>query len=373
MPRLRLVALVAAVVVAAVTLPASLTRVPPGKVALSAGRVHPAGWMLHIPGRTPPIVPSEGRIRADGIELLTKEGSRLAFRLELDYRIGTTLAPQLLRDVRSGTLDGAVTSLARRVVDEAVRRESAESLVESPERLEAPIAAALTSAGIAPSNLSFRSPVAEDLARRRGTEAVRALARPPARVLVIGWDGADWDSIRPLVAAGRMPNMARFLREGAHGDRRHREGADRARHRRLPGEGRGHRPAAADHLGLPKGESPLEHLRGLRAALGLGRLVGELSRRDDRRRAGLRPAVLARDQERARCGRAQARRGDPGRLPASARRTSRSVAGDPTGGGRTLLLVLGGRVERGAGGGRSSEAQGPRRQDTRRPGGLPRA
>ena len=220
MPRLRLVALVAAVVVAAVTLPASLTRVPPGKVALSAGRVHPAGWMLHIPGRTPPIVPSEGRIRADGIELLTKEGSRLAFRLELDYRIGTTLAPQLLRDVRSGTLDGAVTSLARRVVDEAVRRESAESLVESPERLEAPIAAALTSAGIAPSNLSFRSPVAEDLARRRGTEAVRALARPPARVLVIGWDGADWDSIRPLVAAGRMPNMARFLREGAHGDLR---------------------------------------------------------------------------------------------------------------------------------------------------------
>jgi predicted AlkP superfamily phosphohydrolase/phosphomutase len=33
------------------------------------------------------------------------------------------------------------------------------------------------------------------------------------RVLVVGFDGADWDVLRPLVAAGRMPNLAAWLRE----------------------------------------------------------------------------------------------------------------------------------------------------------------
>jgi len=40
-------------------------------------------------------------------------------------------------------------------------------------------------------------------------------ARPAGRgrALVIGFDGADWDVLRPLVAAGRMPNLATWLRE----------------------------------------------------------------------------------------------------------------------------------------------------------------
>ncbi len=36
------------------------------------------------------------------------------------------------------------------------------------------------------------------------------------RVLVIGWDGATWDVIRPLIAEGRLPNLARLLARGAH-------------------------------------------------------------------------------------------------------------------------------------------------------------
>ncbi|WP_428564491.1 MAG: alkaline phosphatase family protein [Solidesulfovibrio sp. DCME] len=38
-----------------------------------------------------------------------------------------------------------------------------------------------------------------------------------ARIVVVGWDGATFDIIKPLVAAGRMPVLARFLAEGAHG------------------------------------------------------------------------------------------------------------------------------------------------------------
>jgi predicted AlkP superfamily phosphohydrolase/phosphomutase/tetratricopeptide (TPR) repeat protein len=42
------------------------------------------------------------------------------------------------------------------------------------------------------------------------------LSRPNvSKVLLIGWDAADWKVIRPLIDAGEMPNIARLLRTGA--------------------------------------------------------------------------------------------------------------------------------------------------------------
>ncbi len=38
-----------------------------------------------------------------------------------------------------------------------------------------------------------------------------------SRVFIIGWDGATWDLIRPWVAEGKLPNLARIMREGVHG------------------------------------------------------------------------------------------------------------------------------------------------------------
>jgi predicted AlkP superfamily phosphohydrolase/phosphomutase len=37
------------------------------------------------------------------------------------------------------------------------------------------------------------------------------------RVFVLGLDGATWDILRPLAEAGRLPNLARLMREGASG------------------------------------------------------------------------------------------------------------------------------------------------------------
>jgi tetratricopeptide (TPR) repeat protein len=41
---------------------------------------------------------------------------------------------------------------------------------------------------------------------------------PSKKVLLIGWDAADWKVIMPLVDAGKMPNLARFLEEGICGN-----------------------------------------------------------------------------------------------------------------------------------------------------------
>jgi len=37
-------------------------------------------------------------------------------------------------------------------------------------------------------------------------------------VLIIGWDGVDWKVLRPLLDAGELPNLARLIERGAHGD-----------------------------------------------------------------------------------------------------------------------------------------------------------
>src|SRR5919109_3312085 len=37
------------------------------------------------------------------------------------------------------------------------------------------------------------------------------------RVLLIGWDGADWRILDPMLEAGILPNLAALIRRGARG------------------------------------------------------------------------------------------------------------------------------------------------------------
>ena len=38
------------------------------------------------------------------------------------------------------------------------------------------------------------------------------------KTLLVGWDAADWNMIRPLLAAGEMPNLARLIAGGVSGN-----------------------------------------------------------------------------------------------------------------------------------------------------------
>ena len=38
------------------------------------------------------------------------------------------------------------------------------------------------------------------------------------RLLLIGWDAADWKVIQPLLDSGQMPNLARLIAGGVHGN-----------------------------------------------------------------------------------------------------------------------------------------------------------
>jgi len=40
---------------------------------------------------------------------------------------------------------------------------------------------------------------------------------PRGKVVILGLDGAEWDLIHPMVAAGELPNLARLMNEGVYG------------------------------------------------------------------------------------------------------------------------------------------------------------
>jgi len=209
----------AAVILAGIV--STVQRIPPGRLGVSSSRVAPAGWTLHAPFVPLLTIPAHGALSHDDVELRTTEGSTLKFKLELRYAIGATVSPQLLTDISRTGFDAAVAGLASRVLSDVARSSDVESLLAEPARVEGPLTFALRGAGIEPESLTLRSGLGEERVRRQRTDEAIALARAPReRILVVGWDGADWRTALPLIAAGRMPNLARLVREGASGNLR---------------------------------------------------------------------------------------------------------------------------------------------------------
>ncbi len=62
---------------------------------------------------------------------------------------------------------------------------------------------------------------------RRGepasSEGTARASAAPRRLIIVGVDGGDWQNLRPLADAGKLPNFARLLKEGATGPLRSEE------------------------------------------------------------------------------------------------------------------------------------------------------
>lgn len=200
---------------------ATLQRIPAGQVGLAPGRLVKNGWTIHAPFNSLATIPAEGEIAASGIPLSTKEGSRLEFDLLLRYSLVGTVSPELSADIRSMGLTRAITGLAGRVLADVSKQSDVESLLSQPSRAEGPLRTVLHAAGFSADRLSLSSTIGDEIIRRRSTEGAKALVRAPlGRILVVGWDGADWRTAVPLMDAGRMPHLSRLVREGASGDLR---------------------------------------------------------------------------------------------------------------------------------------------------------
>jgi len=226
--RRRTVVAVASAVPAALLLAASLVRVPGGTIGVWSGALHGAGWHLRAPLRRARIVPLSGRFEALDIQKKTAEGSALDVRLSFDYRLepGPALASQAEEIEREG-FEGTAARLGGAALEQLPLEvllppglPAGSAQVPLPPAAVEVIARAFRSAGIETSGLAVTAgPKGSPGTGEAESPAARAPVpeRTGRRLLLIGLDGADWDTIDPLLGQGRLPNLARLIATGIRG------------------------------------------------------------------------------------------------------------------------------------------------------------
>lgn len=206
--------------------PDSGTAVLDSPLGVLRPRISPAGWHLAPPGLLRitryPSVPVTLSFRAgetDRRSLVTREGIAITASGTIRYRVD----PDRLLEVHR-----AVGPAYERTLDRWVN-----------EGLRAAVGVSDYS-GISGSHTEdLRSALGQSLAERfrvsglellscdvgsvRIRASVVAAEKPQpmrgtgTKVFLIGLDGADWNIIDPLIAAGRLPNLGRLARSGARG------------------------------------------------------------------------------------------------------------------------------------------------------------
>jgi len=230
----RLTLAAAAVLLVAAAVAAGLFEVRPGEIAIVPGeggeiaRVYYPGRHWRLPfGARPLRLPTAPLAAERDVEVRTAEGAAIVLAVEGRFALAPGRERDWLREAGwQPFVDGLGRVLASRLQTHLTEIDPAELFrPEAAARLTALAAAALGETGVTAEGLAVRAPVdrnpvAVAVARNRAGR----LARPTGRkVLLVGWDGADWLMIRPLLAAGRLPNLARLIERGASGELRSQE------------------------------------------------------------------------------------------------------------------------------------------------------
>ncbi len=147
----------------------------------------------------------------NGVPWTSREGAKLEFRARVRCRVQEERLLDVHRASAGRALDtaivepalrGALTSIANDPAGPPPGSDAFRSQVR--ERLDS----ALAVGGLALEKL-------DDLAGVSGAAGPAETASVGARnLLVIGFDGADWDIVDPLIARGAMPQLGRLVREG---------------------------------------------------------------------------------------------------------------------------------------------------------------
>lgn len=183
------------------------------------------GWHWQLPWAPERLrLPREPVALERQVELSTAEGATLVFQVGGRFAVEPGREGEWLAAAgEQPFLDGLGRVVADGLAATIRSLDPAEVFAAGSEaRLTALAREALTAAGLAVDGFvvtapAESNPVAAAVARNR----VAALARPTGqKVLVVGWDGADWLMIRPLLAQGKLPNLARLVAGGASGELR---------------------------------------------------------------------------------------------------------------------------------------------------------
>jgi Tfp pilus assembly protein PilF/predicted AlkP superfamily pyrophosphatase or phosphodiesterase len=210
-------------------LAAGLFRVRDGEVAVlpaaaGAATVYSPGWHWRLPFGDLVRLPREPVAVRRDLELLTAEGATIVVDAAGRFAIEPGAAAAWVQQAGSEPFVDGVWARLAEVLAPAVRELDPAELFEpaTGAAFTARAAEALAAAGVRAEGLQLtvpaeRNPVAAAVVKNR----LARLASPTGRkVLVVGWDGADWLMIRPLLEQGRLPNLARLIARGVSGELR---------------------------------------------------------------------------------------------------------------------------------------------------------
>ncbi|MGH9750834.1 MAG: tetratricopeptide repeat protein [Candidatus Polarisedimenticolia bacterium] len=180
--------------------------VPPGLLRLSLYPAAPAAFPFEVGA-------------GDGSRLVSREGIEVVARGTLLWRVD----PDRLLEVHGGPGPGLERDLLPRWVGDELRATLAQASYSEVsgariEELRQTLGGRLTErfrgAGLV---LLSCDVSAVNIRSTPGSGAPAAARTPGTRVLVLGLDGADWNLLDPLIAAGKLPHIGRLAREGVRG------------------------------------------------------------------------------------------------------------------------------------------------------------
>jgi len=201
-----------------VYLPAGATGIRSWRGGGTATRVDP-GLVFRIPGlqrveRFPGgVISVAGKVAAP-----SREGATI----DLPYSVGVRPRPSdllALAGEAAGDVTGALTTISESALREmaavvgtqelasGAARDTLESRLVERLRDRFPEAEVTVRLGSPDVSAAVRASFAREAVYGRRVET-------GLKVILVGWDGADWDVIDPLIRAGELPNIARLRREG---------------------------------------------------------------------------------------------------------------------------------------------------------------
>jgi Tfp pilus assembly protein PilF len=223
------------VLLLAIVLAAGLTRVRAGEVLVRGGGeqgalvLHEVGWHWIAPWAEPGARAPRDPIAWTG-ELVgrTPEGASVTASVEGRFALARGAEATWAGRANGRPFFDVLAEVATADLTAALKSDFPAPDLAGATRVSAlrdRLAATLAGVGFEVRELELRfDPERNPVLVGAVDREIRDLARPTGRkILVVGWDGADWLLIRPLLAAGRMPNLARLIERGVSGELRSQE------------------------------------------------------------------------------------------------------------------------------------------------------
>ncbi len=186
------------------------------------------GWHWHLPWRSDPLPLPRAAIDASPeVTLTTTEGAAIVLDVGGRFRVAPGREETWIGKAGFVPFVEGLSAVTRDALEPRIRGADPASVFDEGSLASFAAAAktALTDAGAEVSGFTLaapvdKNPVAVAVARNR----VAKLAHETGlKVLLVGWDGADWLMMKPLIAAGRLPNVAKLVAGGVSGDLRSQE------------------------------------------------------------------------------------------------------------------------------------------------------